>query len=354
MEPFRPRERVEPYRIAWFCIMLAVVTVGMSAGVRPSRLGDDVSQRHRPAAAQPSGAFDVVAKLRDGSITSREATEMLLRDYPGVVAFGVAMFALACAGFVGGLTLLVLWRRGRRIKPMASWAPGAPWSPFDVAEVLVFFLFAQIVISFLVYAVTSTLRLGHSEGAAALALITIIYVLTGLATVAVMSARTPGGFRGLLRALRIRSGRTGTRIIQGAIGYAVVLPAFMLAFQLTPVKQHPLESNPVIPVLLQSSAPWAKALALFLVGFCAPVFEETLFRGFAYQAIKRRWGMAAGVIITAAVFAVAHQNPGGALALGVLGAGLAIIYEVTGSLLPCMVAHAAQNVLALIALTLAT
>jgi membrane protease YdiL (CAAX protease family) len=76
----------------------------------------------------------------------------------------------------------------------------------------------------------------------------------------------------------------------------------------------------------------------------APLGEEVAFRGVLYPALRRRFGVAPAAALSAAVFAVAHGY-------GVLGfaavfwSGIlwALAYERTGSLWPCIVAHAAGN-----------
>ena len=40
----------------------------------------------------------------------------------------------------------------------------------------------------------------------------------------------------------------------------------------------------------------------------APLVEELLFRGFLYPVLARKWGMGAGIIVTAALFALIHEG----------------------------------------------
>ena len=79
----------------------------------------------------------------------------------------------------------------------------------------------------------------------------------------------------------------------------------------------------------------------------APLGEEVAFRGVLYPALRRHVGVAPAAGLSAAVFAVAHGY-------GVLGfaevfwSGIlwALAYERTGSLWPCIIAHAAGNLAA--------
>ena len=76
----------------------------------------------------------------------------------------------------------------------------------------------------------------------------------------------------------------------------------------------------------------------------APLFEELIFRGALYGTlrVKLHWSLAA--VASALVFAAAHgyglAGFGSVLVSGVLWCWA---YEKTGSLLPGMIAHAANN-----------
>jgi membrane protease YdiL (CAAX protease family) len=78
----------------------------------------------------------------------------------------------------------------------------------------------------------------------------------------------------------------------------------------------------------------------------APIFEELAFRGILYAILRRRLAPLPAALISASVFALAHGY--GVIGfISVLWSGLlwAWIYEQTGSLIPGMIAHAANNLL---------
>jgi membrane protease YdiL (CAAX protease family) len=81
----------------------------------------------------------------------------------------------------------------------------------------------------------------------------------------------------------------------------------------------------------------------FMAVIIAPLTEELLFRGFLYGVIKSstdRWFSAA---FTALIFAIVHFHVGSAPQLFMLGLGLAVAYEQTGSLLVPVFMHAIFN-----------
>ena len=73
-----------------------------------------------------------------------------------------------------------------------------------------------------------------------------------------------------------------------------------------------------------------------------PVAEELFFRGFLLQRLSFRWGLKAGLFISAAVFAVVHPNILGALIAGLL---TALIYIKTQNILAPILYHTLHNVL---------
>jgi uncharacterized protein len=87
-------------------------------------------------------------------------------------------------------------------------------------------------------------------------------------------------------------------------------------------------------------------LMLILVGAIAPLVEEVLFRGVLFQWLRARLPLALAVLLSAAIFSVAHMIAPLMPALFVVGIILALAYEFTGSLWLPIVLHAMQNSLA--------
>ena len=83
----------------------------------------------------------------------------------------------------------------------------------------------------------------------------------------------------------------------------------------------------------------------------APVFEELIFRGLLYGTLRVRLAWPLAALGSALVFALAHgYGVAGFVSVFLSGLLWAWSYERTGSLLPAMAAHAANN--AAVALTL--
>ena len=86
-----------------------------------------------------------------------------------------------------------------------------------------------------------------------------------------------------------------------------------------------------------------------LVCVLAPLAEEFFFRGYFFTALRSWRGMWPAAIITGMVFGAIHagsSDPAFLLPLAALGTGLCLLYVRTGSLYPCVAAHALNNSIA--------
>lgn len=86
-----------------------------------------------------------------------------------------------------------------------------------------------------------------------------------------------------------------------------------------------------------------------LSGF-TPLTEEIFFRGFVMAGLVSRFGVVGAAVGSALIFSVFHLHPGVLLPIFFTGLLLAGLYYVTGSLWLPIIAHAAQNTIALIAI----
>jgi hypothetical protein len=91
------------------------------------------------------------------------------------------------------------------------------------------------------------------------------------------------------------------------------------------------------------------ALSLLLLAVLAPLVEELVFRGLLYGWLAGRWGKNVGWIVSSLAFAAAHTEPAHIVLVLPLGLLFGWLRKRTDSLLPSVVAHIANNGLALVA-----
>ena len=89
-------------------------------------------------------------------------------------------------------------------------------------------------------------------------------------------------------------------------------------------------------------------IAFVLVGAWGPIAEEIFFRGFAMPGLANRYSMAAAVMLSSALFALAHLDIASLVPTFILGLALAWVYLRTRSIWPCIFMHGLHNTAALI------
>lgn len=87
-------------------------------------------------------------------------------------------------------------------------------------------------------------------------------------------------------------------------------------------------------------------LLVLLLGVLPPVAEELLFRGYVQRRLTRRWGPVVGIAVASLAFAFFHGHPLQMAAVLPLGVWCGFIAWRSESVLPAMLAHAANNMLA--------
>lgn len=92
---------------------------------------------------------------------------------------------------------------------------------------------------------------------------------------------------------------------------------------------------------------WGAVVAFLIVAGLVPVVEETFFRGFVYGGLRGRMSTRWAMFLGALVFALLHFSLDRLIPILVLGWALAWLYERTGSLVPGVILHAANNAFAL-------
>ncbi|MCS6775631.1 MAG: CPBP family intramembrane glutamic endopeptidase [Chloroherpetonaceae bacterium] len=103
---------------------------------------------------------------------------------------------------------------------------------------------------------------------------------------------------------------------------------------------------------LQMPGTGMKLLFALAGTLAAPIGEEVFFRGFVYNALKVRLGMAPAIVLSALAFALIHASPIAIVVIFPMGMALAYLYARTGSLWVTILIHAVNNGLSFIALAL--
>jgi hypothetical protein len=250
--------------------------------------------------------------------------------------------SLALLGLVALAFLLLLIALRKRI--FRRRALPATWTLGGAVETLVLWLFLSSVVGLACLPlVHAFMPLSGREGELAAAFLGS--ALAGLLALCWFRFGVRGGSaRGWLgvRPLALFSA-VGAAALIAAVAHLLLLGGEWLS----PEEQI---RHPLLPEMVSAASPLLRALFIALACGIAPAFEEILFRGILFGALRRRWPFAVAALVSGFVFALGHFQVGAAAlpAYVFIGFALASVYEYSGSLLPPILVHAGFNALGLV------
>lgn len=134
-----------------------------------------------------------------------------------------------------------------------------------------------------------------------------------------------------------------------ATGLVVLLLVAFLGFSVLWGAAFHTEKEKLLEDLGANETTWLLLISSGLTCVIAPICEELLFRGYIFTALRSWRGTWPAAIITGLVFGAVHTGSAPALdlvPLAFFGFGQCLLYRCSGSLYPCIVAHAINNSLA--------
>ncbi|MCP4574480.1 MAG: CPBP family intramembrane metalloprotease [bacterium] len=215
--------------------------------------------------------------------------------------------------------------------PTAAPAPGiwTTWSSWRILGLAVALLAADYAVQLLVHAMEGGLTVPALAGA----LLGVVAPLVLLALDGTLRPRTDLG-------LHAPAARTSLLVLGFAA--AGTMPTSLLAGWSSHL--HPVDPEWVR--LVNESLPdstGALVVTVLAVVVVAPLAEEIIFRALLQRLCARLWGGLPAAVITAIVFGLVHGEPWYVFGLVGVGLVLALVWEATGSLLACWLAHAVHN-----------
>lgn len=266
------------------------------------------------------------------------------------------------AGSVGGINavLLILWLyRRKRGRPLFApiWSVADVWFGAQIAVALLMFLIIPLSVAF--YMLAGPKAAADMNSPAAL----LYFVLPGtivqnLVFFAVPALYIVVKYGQRLRDIGLPSLPNRRDWVAGLIlGTSACLFSFFLGAVIEGIAEqfrhiewvkNALEfekNNPVAQIVtaLPGLGVTGLTLAILGIGIGAPLGEEMFFRGFAFTALRHRFGLATGLIVSALLFTLPHTYALGLLPVFLLGLLMAWTYHNSGSLWIPIIIHAVNN-----------
>ncbi|MGF1589887.1 MAG: type II CAAX prenyl endopeptidase Rce1 family protein [Pleurocapsa sp.] len=132
--------------------------------------------------------------------------------------------------------------------------------------------------------------------------------------------------------------------VWGFGGYLVAIPLVLLVSLINQqIWQGQGGSNPLLFLALQAQDKFALTVFFVTASIAAPVFEETMFRGFLLPSLTRYVSVSSAIVISGFIFAIAHLSLSEVLPLATLGIVLGVVYTRSRNLLAPILLHCLWN-----------
>jgi CAAX protease family protein len=157
-------------------------------------------------------------------------------------------------------------------------------------------------------------------------------------------------WRARLGWLGLRRTALGPAVVVFVVGLGVALAGSALYSWVVTTLHLPLQTNTDALLAQGRSQPFTTLGLLVAAALAAPICEEIFFRGFAFAGLLKGMSLAPAILLSSAVFAVAHADLGSLVPLFIIGLPLAWARWRTDSLWPSVAIHMANNTLAAVTL----
>ena len=230
----------------------------------------------------------------------------------------------------------------------------APWNPRDVVFATLFAAAAVLIAMLALLAVAgptgeddSPLPLEGRELLGVPSTIVLFALLEGVFVVAALSFSVVKYGAGLA-ALGFTSPQGKAPYLFAAGAWVVGLGGVLLWALVVDLLGATFLEPPETARDLLAEAGGSLVIAFVLVGIRVPIAEEIFFRGFAMSGVEDRFGATMAVVLSSALFALAHLDIASLAPTFILGLALGWVYLRTRSIWPCIFVHGLHNTTALV------
>jgi len=264
-----------------------------------------------------------------------------------LIAANIFIFLVVFGGVFLNITYIYHIRHGKDLLKRTVENESVKWNIGDVVRFAVMFYSFGYLFIFLqsrlirVFPILNSNNFRLIFNASVMDIVGICFVLNFVVVIYRQALTTAGlTMRNFLR-----------NVFYGIAGYVACVPLLVITLMATAIvisvfKLRP-PVQPIVDLMIKEDKVDILVFSAIFAAIAGPIMEEVFFRGFMYNAVKKKIGVRGGIIITAGVFSVLHAHAVGFLPILILGVILTYLYEKTGSLIPSMTLHILHNLLSL-------
>ncbi len=218
------------------------------------------------------------------------------------------------------------------------------WGVWDVAKVMILFLFFAYMVIIIESALLKVLPFLKDDN---IRMILNTTVLDTLIVVFILYFAV-GHYKEKIASLGLSLKNFMKNVLCGITAYVALVPVLVailaaIAFISNMINYVP-EKQAVVELFLKEKDARFLFYTSIFAAVVGPIIEELFFRGFMYSAFKKYVGVIGAMFITAVMFAALHAHAVGFIPIVALGLLLAYLYEKTGTLVSSITVHVIHNV----------
>ncbi len=278
-----------------------------------------------------------------------QMVEQIRANKPLALTLSLIFVLVLAAGLLIDSVLFFGGREGHLKRFFTGPAPEVPWFVGDVFKVFIVLFFAELLISVILGLWSALLKLSLERSTVVLMGGTMLRnVIAAIYVLYLISKRYGAGLKelGFRLAGAFRAAAIGIGAYFGFFPVYLVLLLGIMGILKIIGYEPPLQT--VVEVVYEEKSAGALVAASLVIALLGPFFEEMFFRGFMYQAFRRKWGTAGAVIWVSVIFAAMHAHWVAFLPIFALSSVLCVLFETTGSLMPGIALHVFHNLMTLI------
>ena len=328
--------------------ILAVFVIGMLVlGI----IGDRAERADIAQVEQTEGeevAAPVKTMFSDEDIAKRqEKLESLATENPHLFVFiGLINLAIIFLIFLGVLLngyLFSRWRKKETVDIRVVNPESAKWGIGDVFRVVLIFLSGAYVFVFIQAVCVKFFPILNNENFR-MVFSTVVMNIVGIGILFVFVVKK---YHQNIETVGLTEKGFFRSTFYGVAGYIALLPVILVIMVATYfvtkwIKYQP-PVQPIVQVFIEEKETSVLWISTIFAAIFGPIAEEVFFRGFVYNAVKKKFGIMVSVFSTAIIFSLLHAHIVGFLPIMVLGVLLAYLYEKTGSLVAPITVHIIHN-----------
>ncbi|OIO32555.1 MAG: hypothetical protein AUJ70_05220 [Candidatus Omnitrophica bacterium CG1_02_40_15] len=282
--------------------------------------------------------------FKDMGVTEGKIRLFFESKKPSAIFFRYSLFAgflMLMAGIA--MNILFLFGRGKILPNKIPEKKSVSWGIMDIARVAIIVIFSGYIFGTVGSFILKPPHFNMDVNLRMMFGTFFIDIIAGAVILYFVLVK----YREKLSSLGIAFESFYKNVLSGIAAYIFIMPILILVLIVSMLFLDAIgykpPTQPVFDMFFEEKRSSVILFLTIFVSIFGPIIEEIFFRGFLYNAVKKRFGALLGMLLSGALFSVLHTNIVGFLPIMILGVLMAFLYEITGSLIASISIHILHN-----------